>query len=136
METFQFTEDIQILCVTAPSFPDGVMAAFQQLHQLAPFSTIRKFISISRPEKGGGIVYRAGATELVPGDLGSHGLEAFSLKKGNYQMITIPQFMKDLPAIGKAFNQLTSLPGIDPEGYWVEWYFNKEDVRCMVKMQD
>ena len=136
MEIFQVPEDIHLFCVKAKSFPDGVMDAFRQLHALAPFGSNRKFISLSRPEKAGGIVYRAGATELKQGDLQSHGLEELVVKKGVYQMISIKDFMKDMPAIGKAFNQLTALPGIDPEGYCLEWYFNKEDVRCMVRLKD
>lgn len=44
--------------------------------------------------------------------------------------------MKDLPAIGKAFEQLTALPGIDPAGYCVEWYESQKNVKCMVRMAE
>ena len=32
--------------------------------------------------------------------------------------------MKDIPAIGRAFEILINLPNIDLQGYCVEWYIN------------
>ena len=135
METVNFDNDVKVLYVQALSFPDGILAAHQKLHGVIPYSTERKYYGISRPENGS-IVYKAGAQELNPGEAEQFKLDTLILKKGNYACIDIHDYMKDIPAIGQAFNQLTELPNIDPLGYCVEWYLNDKDVKCMVRLAD
>ena len=135
METVNFDNDVKVLYVQALSFPDGILAAHQKLYGVIPYSTERKYYGISRPENGS-IVYKAGAQELNPGEAEQFKLDTLILKKGNYACIDIHDYMKDIPAIGQAFNQLTELPNIDPLGYCVEWYLNDKDVKCMVRLAD
>ena len=136
METIKFDKDLTAMYVTATSFPNGVLAAHQKLHSLIPFSTDRKYLGLSRPENGGGIIYRAAAEELESGEAEKLGLETITLKQGNYISVTIHDYMKDIPAIGKTFDLLTSQPGIDPQGYCVELYLSDKDVQCMVRLAD
>jgi hypothetical protein len=136
METVFFDNDIKVLYVQASSFPDGIMAAHQKLHGVVPYSTERKYLGISRPEKNGVISYKAGAEELNAGEAEQFKLDTLILKKGNYACINIHDYMKDLEAIGQAFNQLTDLPNIDPQGYCVEWYLSDKDVKCMVRLTE
>lgn len=135
METTQLNEDIKVMYVTASSFPDGVLAAHQKLHAAIPFSTERKYFGLSRPE-GGAIIYKAAAEELKEGEGENLGFETMIIKKGNYITQTIYDFMKDIPAIGNTFQEMIKHPGIDPEGYCVEWYINQKDVQCMVRLAD
>lgn len=135
METIFFDSDIKVLYVQATSFPDGILAAHQKLHSVIPYSTERKYLGISRPENGA-IIYKAGAEELTPGEAEQLKLDTLILKKGNYTCIDIHNYMTDLQAIGQAFNQLTELPNIDPQGYCVEWYVNDKDVKCMVRLSE
>jgi hypothetical protein len=134
MENITFDKDITVFYKTASSFPEGVLAAHQQLHALVPFSTDRKYFGLSRPEKGGIIVYRAAAEELEPGEGKRLGCETMVLKKGRYATVTIEDYMNNIPAIGQTFMQLTSLPDIDQQGYCVEWYFNEKDLHCMIRL--
>lgn len=134
MEMLTFNNDIQVMYVQADSFPNGVLAAHQKLHGKIPFSTGRKYLGISRPEGGGGIQYKAGAEVLAPGEPAQYGFDTLVLPKGNYISVTINNYMKDLPAIGNTFQQLIKQPGIDPEGYCVEWYISDKDVICMVRV--
>ena len=136
METIQIDKDIKVLYITATSFPDGVMAAHQQLHALVPNAAQRRLFGLSRPENGGEIVYKAAADEIQPGEAEKLNIDTITLKKGNYACITITNYMKDIPAIGDAFQQLIALPNIDPQGYCVEWYLNDKDVKCMVRIAD
>lgn len=133
METLQFNNDIKVMYVQAPSFPDGIMAAHQKLHSVVPYSTQRKYFGISRPEDGV-INYKAGAEELNPAESEQYDLDTLILKKGNYTCITVNDYMKNIQAIGQAFDELTQLPNIDPQGYCVEWYISDKDVRCLVRM--
>ncbi len=134
METITLDEDIKVMYITAASFPDGVMAAFDKLYATVPPESNRRIFGISRPEKGV-ITYRAAAEEIVAGEALKLGCDTLVLKKGKYCAISINDFMKNIPAIGTAFQELLAVPGIDPEGYCVEWYLNDEDVQCMVRLK-
>lgn len=134
METITIDKDIKIMYVQATSFPEGVKAAHEKLHSLFPFSNERRYFGISRPENGI-IVYKAAVEEIKDGEAGKFGLPAMVIKKGNYISIVIHDFMKDIPAIGRTFQQLLADPEIDPDGYCVEWYFNLQDVQCMVRLK-
>ncbi|SFD49014.1 hypothetical protein SAMN05518672_102155 [Chitinophaga sp. CF118] len=135
MENFILKDDINVMCVTADSFPAGILPAFEKLHSLVPDYSTRKQFGISRPDKSRKIIYKAGVEELSGGEAERLHLEKFVLKKGNYISIDIIDFMKDVPAIGKTFEQLLADPRIDPEGACVEWYLNEKDVKCMVRIQ-
>jgi len=135
METRTINQDIKVMYIAATSFPDGVLAAHQQLHALIPYSDDRKYFGLSRPENGQ-IIYKAAAEELKTGEAEKLNLETLILKKGKYISLTIHDFMKDIPAIQKAFNQLLEYPGIDPQGYCVEQYIDQKDLICMVRLAD
>ena len=135
MEEFILNEDIKIYCITSRSFPDGIDEVHHRLHKLLSHNLNRNFFGISRPENGI-IIYKAGAEiddqELVR--LNQNDLEKFILKKGVYISILIPDFRNNLSSINKAFEKLTSEKNIDPNGYCIEYYFNQNDVRCMIKL--
>ena len=133
METINLENDIKVFFVTADSFPEGIMEAHKKLHTLIPISESRKHFGISRPENGV-IVYKAAAEEINPGEAEELNCNSLVLKKGQYICITVNDFMKDIPAIGNAFHELLKNPGIDPEGYCVEWYLNDKDVKCMIRL--
>jgi hypothetical protein len=120
MENYVLENDITVFCITATSFPAGVMAAHKELHSLVPFSTERKYFGISRANEKGEIIYKSAAEELNKGELEKHDLEKIVLKKGNYLSVEIHDFMKDIPAIGKTFQEMIAHPGIDPQGWCVE----------------
>ncbi len=135
MDVFNLANDIDVFCVQASSFPMGVQAAHEKLHKWAPFGTVRKYFGISWPDKDGNIQYKAAAEELKPGELSGHGFEPFTIKKGNFLCIDVHNYMKDIPAIGNAFNQLIKDDRIDPQGYCLEWYVSNELCKCMVPMR-
>ncbi len=135
MEPFTLQKDIRVFCETADSFPEGVKSAHEKLHALIEYTADRNYFGLSRPDTNGTIIYKAAAEELKPGELSTHGLEEIIIQKGNYQSIVVHHFMKDIPAIGIAFQELIALPDIDPKGYCVEWYVNEQDVRCMVRLK-
>jgi hypothetical protein len=135
METITLDTDIKVLYTTAASFPDGIVEAHEKLHLLIPFSEERKYFGISRPE-GDGIVYRAAAEELYPGEAARFKLATLILKKGRYICITVKDYISNLPDINHAFTNLIEQSEIDPMGYCVEWYYNNRDVRCMVRLDD
>jgi predicted transcriptional regulator YdeE len=134
METITQDKDIIVFYITATSFPNGVLEAHQKLHSLIHFSTERKYFGLSRPENGGGITYRAAAEQLESGEAEKLNLDTIVLKKGRYLSLTVNDYMKDIPGIGKAFQEILAQPGLDPQGYCVEWYLSDKDVQCMVRL--
>lgn len=137
MEKYHLPDDITAMYITASSFPDGVLAAHQKLHSLVPMSESpeRKYFGISFPIDGT-IIYKAAAEELMDGEAKQHGLETYLIKKGEYTSLDIHDYMKNLSAIGEAFNELLENPYIDPNGACVEWYISDKDVKCMVRLAD
>jgi predicted transcriptional regulator YdeE len=125
---------ITVYTVKAASFPDGVLAAHQHLHGLAPYSVKRRYFGISRPEGAGTIVYYAAAEELEKGEFARHDLPVFTIAAGTYSYTDIPDFMKNIPAIGQTFQALLGGKNIDPSGACVEWYLSDSVCRCMVRI--
>ncbi len=136
METIFQEQDTKVFYVTATYFPDGIQVAHEKLHALVPFSTDRKYFGISRPENNGPIVYRAAAEEIKKGEAEKLNCDTLVLKKGKYISLTIHDYTKDIQSIAKAFQQLLSSPGLDLQGYCVEWYVNNQDVKCMIRLEE
>ena len=133
MEFIHQAADIKVFYVKAKSFPDGISESHEQIHQLAPSYAGRKFFGLSRPENGL-IVYLAAAEEMEPGESEKLHCPSLILKKGAYISEPLKDYMNDLSLIGKKFNELLKQPGLDPEGYCVEWYLSDREMNCMVRL--
>ena len=136
MEKYTLESDIPVLCVTATSFPEGVMAAYDKIHSIVPKEEGRRVFGISRPEGGSAIVYKAAVEELSAGEAERYHVERFIIRKGEYTSVIITDFMKDLPAIGKTFQEILHTQKVDHNGACIEWYFNQNDVQCMVRLEE
>ncbi|HEY1212651.1 MAG TPA: hypothetical protein VGE93_03365 [Bryobacteraceae bacterium] len=135
METYHLDHDIRLCCIPAKSFPDGVMAAFQQLMNIFPDQQgKRRLFGISWPDGKGSMVYKAAVEEQFKGEAARLGMDSYLLKKGEYLSTTVHNFMADIPSIGNAFRQLVDAPGVHPNTVGVEEYISSTDVRCMVPM--
>lgn len=132
MEEYSLNEDIKVMCITAESFPNGVLAAHQKLHALFPLDKQRRYFRISRPNEKRDIIYKAAVEEITDGEAEKFGIEAFNLKKGTFISELVPDFMTDISQIGKIFEKLLNQPNIDTNGYCLEMYINETDVRLMV----
>ena len=135
MEKMLIDQDIKVVCVTADSFPEGIMGAHKKLHSIIPFSTDRRYYGMSRPENGN-IIYKAAAEKLEADEGSKFTLEELIIQKGEYMGITILNYQTDSRMIGKAFEDLIKLPNIDPNGYCIEWYVNDKDVKCLIRLHD
>lgn len=136
MEKITIEKDIKVLCLRAMSFPDDMIETHRKLRMLFLFNGKRQYFGLSHldhdKEK---ILYRAAAEELEEDEVERLHCESFTIKSGEYASITIPDFMKDISAVGKVFAELLRSPNVDPEAYCLEWYLNDTDVRCMVPLK-
>lgn len=134
MEIFHLEKDITVFYVQAESYPEGIMAAHQQLHSKVPFSRARGYFGLSRPNEKGVIQYYACAEEMQSGEAVQYGCPCIILKAGNYNSVDLTNYRTQLSMIGETFQKLLHQPGIDPQGYCVEWYLNETDMRAMVRL--
>ena len=134
MKNYNLEKDIQVMCVTAQSFPDGVMEAYKKLHALVTDSNDRRYFGISHPNEDGAIVYKACVEEKYAGEAKKLSLDSFTIKAGDFASMYIEDHMRDPESIGNAFKELLAVPNIDPQGYCLEMYknFDDKDVQCMV----
>lgn len=136
MEQLSLDKDIKTICITAKSFPMGVLAAHKTLHALLPSMDGRQIFGISYGNTEGGIVYKAAVEELFEGEAQKHDCESFVIKKGAYISETLVDYQKDTTAIGISFQRMLTDPRLDKEGYCLEIYISDKEVQCLVKLQD
>lgn len=135
METYELKEDMNILCVTAKSFPDGVVEAFQTLEKLFPTAPGRPYFGISYVDEKGGILYKAGILEAFENEGDQYDCETITISKGNYIMETLTNWRGNEKIIGEAFRNLgDSNPNAVAPG--LEWYQNDGSVRCMLRINE
>lgn len=136
METILLEKDIPLLVLAAASFPNGVLAAHQELHRRVPPVKERSYFGLSRPE-GGVIRYQAAAEQLSPEEGRLLGLGTVVLPRGRYLSHFLPNFMQQVSLIGATFQQLLQHPELDPEGWCVEWYgAEQKNVTLLVRLND
>jgi len=136
MEIFKLEQDINVMCLTAKSFPEGVHDVHEDLKTLVPNSDQRLFFGISRPDKNHQIIYKAATETKTPNKAQTLNIETFTISKGSFYCITLINYYKDIPNVESTFKKLLSQPNIDPYGYCLEWYLNGgRDMRCMVKLK-
>ncbi|MCL4551470.1 MAG: transcriptional regulator [Bacteroidetes bacterium] len=134
MEKYKLNSDIKVICVTADSFPSGILGAHNTLHSMLPSDNGRNFFGISSPDRKGDIIYKAAVEESFEGEAEKLGSETFVIRKGEYIRIPIQNFINDVLSIDRAFKNLIADPRIDPHGVCVEMYTGSDDMRCMVRL--
>ncbi len=120
--------------VPAISFPDGIQSAFDNLENKLSSTNNRTLFGISWPDKNGKIVYKAAAEQKYKDEGKNYGLNIFTITKGTYISALVKDYKKDVAAIGEIFQQLLLYPGLDSNGYCLEWY-KGNDVLCMVGLK-
>ncbi|GAB3508798.1 hypothetical protein GCM10027341_45050 [Spirosoma knui] len=133
MKIVQLDQDLDLICVTATSFPTGIRQAFKTLESSVPEASNRPSYGLSKPDETGVINYKAGVPQAYEGEAKQYGHETVRLTKGDYLTVTIRQWQKQENSIGLTFRTLLDDPRLDPASYCVEHYDN-EDVTCMVKL--
>lgn len=137
MEKHTINNDIEVVYLKAPKFPDDVPATYEKLNAIIPENPNRRFFGISHPDKTGEIQYRA-AAEILPSDnFTTSELQKFTIEKGNFAAQYIVNHFEDNNCIGNAFQTLLKHPQLDPKGYCLEVYKNYTDldVHCMVRIK-
>lgn len=134
MEPITLYQNIEVVYLTVPNFPNDVKATYDKLLSCIAMDRERRYFGISHPDSTGKIIYKA-AAEVLPNDNFAHSdLQKFTIKKGQYASEYIVNHFRDENCIGEAFQRLLKHPALDPMGYCLEVYknFSDLDVQCMV----
>lgn len=134
LKEFHLGTSIKTFYVEAASFPDGIQAATEKLHNMLPATQGRTFYGISRPNRNGVIEYKSAVAESFDGEAEKYGCDTLIIPAGNYITTTMMNWKQNIPQIQTVFNELLETPGLDPEGYCIEWYKSDKELLCMVKL--
>lgn len=134
MEKYILNSDMNLFCITAKSFPNGIKAAFEDLEKMLGSVQGRTFFGISYQAKEGDIIYKAAVLESFEGEAEKYGQEKFILKKGEYLTENIMNWRGKEQTIGTTFKKLLEDPRLDTNFPCVEWYKNHQEVMCMVRI--
>jgi hypothetical protein len=135
MEIRYLKNDIDVICVKASSFPQGVMEAHEKLAAKASNPMERQRYGISHPS-GNEIVYKAAATERYAGEAEKLKCERFTIRHGLFLAEYVQDWQKKMDRIQGVFETLLADPRIDPKGYCLEEYIGDHDLRCSVPLDD
>jgi hypothetical protein len=134
MEKYNLENDLKIFCVTAKSFPEGIMEAFTTLKNILPSAEGRTFFGISCGSKDGNIIYKAAVLETYEGEGEKYRCETFIVKKAVYLAETLINWRKNVKIIGDTFMKLLADPRLDTSFPCVEWYKSDDEVMCMIRI--
>jgi predicted transcriptional regulator YdeE len=135
MEKIVLTEPIDLVCITAKSFPEGIQEAFDTLGSQFPAASGYTFFGISYCNGDGSITYKAAVEDKKGEEIEMAGLETFTIPSGIYWTETIENFMEKISLVGETFRELLNNPQLE-EFPCIEWYRNSKDVICMVKINE
>ena len=133
MNPYHLQEDVQLMCTTVTTFPNGITEAFKSLQHLLTDEQDRPFYGISYFNEEGNIVYKAAATTTSEEEAKRYGLEYFVIPKGRYISETLVNWMDQLPNIGNTFSAMMKDERADSSFPCIEWYKSDIEMMCMMR---
>lgn len=136
MEQHTINNNIEVVYLKVPQFPNDVPSTYEKLNALLAENLNRRFFGISHPDKTGEIQYKAAAEVLPSDNFVNSELQKFTILKGTFVAKYIVNHFEDSNCIGNAFQDLLKHPQLDHNGYCLEVYKNYTDldVHCMVRI--
>jgi len=136
MERIVLDHDIRLMTVRADSFPDGIQNAFGELQRRLPAGDRRMPYGVSKPEKDGTIVYRAGVASEGSNEAGAGTFETVVLRKGTYAAETVADWPSKVHTLSEVFARLLKHPHLDPATPCIEMYRSRTELVCMVRVEE
>ena len=130
----ELKKDILLMTVDAKRFPEGIQEAFDELRKRLPDGDERMPYGISKPERDGRIVYRAGVEPSDESEPASCGCGTTVLKKGIYYAERMRDWQFNIGGIGVVFERLLAHDQLDPQSPCIEVYHSRSELLCMVRI--
>lgn len=134
MKEIKIESDLQLICVRAKSFPQGIEESFKVLESKVPGKKGRECYGIYE-ENDSGITYRAGMLKEAGNEDVIYRLENYTIKKGKYLGVTIYNWKDNIPKIGQTFDKMAEDQRVEKNSPSIEVYKGLKDVICMMKMK-
>jgi hypothetical protein len=131
MENYHISQDIHVFGRQVKSFPEGVGEAFDALVQTIPDGLKRSYFGISYMENEK-VVYIAAAEEKENGEAEKFNCTRYKIEKGDYLIVRLNGWRTKTDTIKDIFHEMMKAE-IDHTKPCVEWYFNDEQMLCMMK---
>lgn len=133
MKEINIESDINLICVRAKSFPEGIEDAFKVLTNKFEYSEEKGCFGIYE-ETDEGIVYRAAMQVDLDSETSLDKFEKFTIEKGNYLSTKITDWQEKIPLIGPTFDKLFLDERVDKNSASIEMYKGTNELTCMVKI--
>lgn len=134
MQIIAVETDRGVFGVQVKTFPDKIGDAFDSLMNKIPEGNQRSYYGISWME-GDIIIYYAAAEQKSEGEALRYGAKEFTIRKGNYLVEKITDWMPKVGSIKGVFETLMKDPRIDTTSPAVEWYKSDQEMWCMMRLK-
>lgn len=134
MKTRILQEPIELLCVRAKTFPEGIMDAFQEVKHRFGDQAGKECFGVTMQGESG-LIYWAAVRRSAVTLSEQEDLELLTIAPGTYATQSIDQWQSKIEQIGKTFEELFGNKEVDPKSPGIEWYLNENELACMAKMK-
>ncbi len=121
MKEIKIESDLNLICVRAKTFPQGIEEAFKTLESKVPNRKERECYGIYGKNENG-ITYRAGMLKKINDEDVKYGLENYTIEKGTYLGITINNWKTNIPKIGQTFDKIAEDERVEKNSPSIEVY--------------
>jgi len=132
---YQLLHDLPVFGVQVKTFPKGIQEAFEALSKMLDARAKRSYYGINIPGRDGKMIYHAVAEEAFPGEANKFLCEKLSISKGVYLTASLRDWPNKTSTIHELFTLLGKDERVDRRKPLVEWYKNKREMLCMVRLR-
>lgn len=134
MEIYNIPHNITVFGNPVESFPNGIGEAFDKLISELPANDKRQYYGISWCA-GNDVTYVAAAEEKTQGEANKYGYETFTIEKGNYLSIVVPDWQAKTATIKKVFEEIMQDERADIKTPAIEIYKDDKEMVCLIALK-
>lgn len=131
MEKYHLLKDLTLYGIEVKTFPNRVKDTFDLLYNA--LGEERLYYGVSWFDDDGKIKYYAAVADLTTDEQKQFDCEVIVIKEGEYQTVTITNWMSRTDSIKDVFHELMKDRCPDKHNPCVEWYKSDNEMVCMVK---
>ncbi|MBL7789193.1 MAG: hypothetical protein JNL75_05095 [Chitinophagales bacterium] len=133
IEVYRIDTPICVMIEKAQDFGKGIGEAFVRLaEKLENKGQKRDCYGVVLKEDSD-MCYYAAFTEIYEGEAREKSFPSFMIPSGNYHMIRVEEWNKNILHIGPTFDQILKSGKVDTTSPCIEFYKTEQELLCMVK---
>jgi len=127
--------DLDLICVRAKSFPQGIEDAFTTLENKIPTRKDRECYGIYEKNQDG-VTYRAAMLKKSDDEDVRYSLENYTMRRGKFLGVKINNWKNNMEKIGRTFDEMFEDERVEKNSPSIEAYKGMNDVICMVRIKE